>query len=155
MENTIEGSRERLDWISTISLAHVHRGLAGGFLQDDREGARLARLRAGDRIACYSPRTDHPGGHPLQLFTACGTVTGHAVAEVGLGRGRCTWRRAVRFEPCLPVPIREVLDDLGFITDARYWGIPFRRGLFAIPARDFDRIATAMRVGAAALREAS
>ncbi len=139
------GSRERLDWINTISLSHVHRGIAGGFTQADHgRSTRLARLQAGDRIVFYSPRTDYPDGEPLQQFTAIGVVTGTEAHQVAMTPDFHPWRRAVRFEPCVPVPIRTLLDELGFLPDATHWGMPFRRGLFGIPAEDFDRIATAM-----------
>lgn len=137
--------RERIDWINTISLNHVHRGIEGGFTQADHGGAaRLSRLQAGDRIVFYSPRTDHPDGAPLQQFTAIGVVTGAEVYQVELGADVHPWRRDVRFEPCLPVPIRGLLDQLGFLPDPKHWGMPFRRGLFAIPAADFELIAAAM-----------
>lgn len=138
-------SRERLDWINTISLSHVHRGIAGGFTQADHGGrARLTRLQAGDRIVFYSPRTDYPDGEPLQQFTAIGVVTGTEVYQVELTSEFHPWRRAVRFEPCVPAPIRGLRDELGFVPDGAHWGLPFRRGLFAIPADDFDRIAAAL-----------
>lgn len=145
MMNQAQAPRERIDWINTISLAHVHRGIDGGFTQADHGGStRLARLQAGDRIVFYSPRTDHPEGGPLQQFTAWGVVTGTDVYQVDLARGFRPWRRAVRFEPCLPVPIRQLLGELSFVPDGRHWGIPFRRGLFPIPAEDFERIVAAM-----------
>ncbi|MCB0913543.1 MAG: EVE domain-containing protein [Propionibacteriaceae bacterium] len=145
MTKNPQESRERLDWINTISLNHVVRGVAGGFTQADHgRSTRLARLQAGDRIAFYSPRTDYPDGEPLQQFTAIGVVTGTGVYQVELAPDFHPWRREVRFEPCVPVPIRGLLDELGFIPDATHWGMPFRRGLFGIPADDFDRIATAM-----------
>ena len=150
MTTTALGSRERLDWINTISLTHVHRGIEGGFTQAEHGGrGRLDRLGAGDRILFYSPRTDHPDGEPLQQFTACGTVVDAEPYQVEVSGQLGPWRRRVRFEPSVPVGIRSLLDQLGFIPDAQHWGLPFRRGLFAIPAEDFDRIATAM--GAAAL----
>ncbi len=143
-------SRARLDWINTISLNHVHRGIAGGFTQADHgSSTRLSRLQVGDRILFYSPRTDYPDGAPLQQFTAWGVVTGTEVYQVDLGPDFHPWRRAVRFEPCVPVPIRGLLDQLSFVPDEQHWGMPFRRGLFPIPAEDFDRIIAAM--GAARL----
>lgn len=143
-------ARERIDWVATISLAHVHRGIEGGFIQADPvRTTRLTRLQAGDRIVFYSPRTDHPDGDRLQQFTACGTVVGEEAHQVELAPDLQPWRRDVRFEPCLPIPIRPLLGELGFIPDRAHWGIPFRRGLFPIPAEDFDRIASAM--GAAGL----
>ncbi|MGC3993342.1 MAG: EVE domain-containing protein [Propionicimonas sp.] len=138
-------TRERFSWISTISLNHVYRGIAGGFIEaDDGAHSRLERLQAGDRIAFYSPRTDHPDGDPLQQFTAWGVVTGAEAARVELGRGPHPWRRAVRYEPSVPVPVRELVDRLGFVPDATHWGLPFRRGLFRIPDADFDVIVEAM-----------
>ena len=86
-------ARERFDWVNTISLTHVHRGIEGGFTQADHGSSnRLSRLQAGDRIVFYSPRTDHPDGEPLQQFTACGVVTGdgdlhRCVATLAAGQG--------------------------------------------------------------------
>ena len=138
-------ARERFDWVNTISLTHVHRGIEGGFTQADHgSSTRLSRLQAGDRIVFYSPRTDHPDGEPLQQFTAWGVVTGDGVYQVELAPDFHPWRREVRFEPCLPVAARSLIEQLSFVPDARHWGIPFRRGLFRIPAADFDRIALAM-----------
>jgi hypothetical protein len=42
-------------------------------------------------------------------------------------------------------PIRPLIEKLDFIPDKQHWGMPFRRGLFEISGRDFDRIAKAMR----------
>lgn len=137
--------RERLNWVNTISLTHVHRGIAGGFMQADHGGdARLRRLQAGDRVVFYSPRTDHPKGEPLQQFTAWGVVTGTEPYQVEASAEFRPWRLAVRYEPCLPVPIRQVLGELGFITDDKCWGMPLRRGLFTIPDADFERILHAL-----------
>lgn len=145
MTNQQQESRGRLDWINTISLAHVYRGIAGGFMQADHgSGARLAGLQAGDRVVFYSPRTDHPDGDALQQFTACGTVIDHEPYQVELSADFHPWRRNVVFAPCVPVPVRALLDDLAFVTNRAYWGVPFRRGLFTISPSDYDRIAAAM-----------
>ena len=146
MKKLEDTPRERHDWIATISLNHVRRGAAGGFTQADHGArARLARLRPGDRIVFYSPRTDYPGGEPLQQFTACGTVIGEEVYQVKLAPGFHPWRLAVEYADCTPAPVRPLLEQLSFIPDARNWGIVFRRGLFRVPADDFDRIAAAMQ----------
>ena len=42
-------------------------------------------------------------------------------------------------------PIRPLIDALGFLIDKQLWGMPFRRGLFEIPASDFRLIARAMK----------
>jgi len=141
-------SRERLDWITTISLAHANRGIVGGYVQAGHGGkSRLERLQAGDRIVCYSPRSDHPEGRPVQQFTAWGVVVGREPYQVDLAPGPQAWRRQVGFEPSLPVDVHGLLDRLGFVPDPRHWGMPFRRGLFTIPAADFDLIVAAMGAG--------
>jgi len=145
MTNTENGARERRDWINTVSLNHVQRGVVGGFTQADHgKSTRLARLQAGDRIIFYSPRTDYPEGEPLQQFTAAGVITGADVYRVELTPDFQPWRREVAFAACLPAPIKPLLSELTFIPDLRNWGFTFRRGLFQIPEADFDRIATAM-----------
>jgi hypothetical protein len=145
MANKEQTTRERRDWVNTISLEHVRRGVEGGFTQADHgRSTRLSRLQAGDRIVFYSPRTDYPDGEPLQEFTACGVVTGMDVYQVEMAPGFHPWRRAVTFVTCTPTPIKPLLGRLTFIPDARNWGFTFRRGLFQVPADDFDRIARAM-----------
>lgn len=145
MEKLEDTPRERHDWIATISLNHVRRGAVGGFMQADHgSSTRLGRLRPGDRVAFYSPRTDYPEGEPLQQFTARGTVIGDEVYQVKLAPGFHPWRLAVEYADCTPAPVRPLLDQLSFITDQRNWGITFRRGLFRIPGEDFDRILAAM-----------
>jgi hypothetical protein len=145
MTKNEESTRERRDWINTISLEHVRRGVEGGFTQADHgKSTRLSRLQAGDRIVFYSPRTDYPDGEPLQQFTACGVITGTDVYQVEMTPDFHPWRRAVTFVACTPTPIKPLLGRLTFIPDERNWGFTFRRGLFQIPADDFDRIANAM-----------
>ncbi len=145
MTNIEKTPRERRDWVNTVSLNHVQRGVVGGFTQADHgSSTRLSRLQAGDRIVFYSPRTDYPEGEPLQQFTACGVVTGTEVYQVEMTPDFRPWRREVAFATCLPASIKPLLGELTFIPDLRNWGFAFRRGLFAIPSEDFDRIAAAM-----------
>jgi hypothetical protein len=145
MANHSEITRERRDWINTISLEHVRRGVEGGFTQADHgKSTRLSRLQAGDRIVFYSPRTNYPEGEPLQQFTACGVITGAEVYQVEMTPDFHPWRRAVTFVASTPTPIKPLLSQLTFLPDARNWGFTFRRGLFEVPSVDFDLIATAM-----------
>lgn len=44
------------------------------------------------------------------------------------------------------VSARELVEELSFIPDPAHWGLPFRRGLFTIPQRDFEVIAARMAV---------
>jgi hypothetical protein len=62
-------------WIGVASRDHVNVAVKGAFLQlNHRRKAPLRRLKAGDDVIMYSPRTGYPDGEPLQAFTAIGTV---------------------------------------------------------------------------------
>lgn len=133
-------------WVNTISLDHVLGGVEGGFTQAGHGvDTRLRRLSRGDGIAFYSPRTALGEGKPLQQFTALGTIDDDEPYRVELTADVHHWRRRVVFEDVAPVPIRPLLPMLGFILDEQRWGLPFRRGLFEVPAGDFGVIAGALR----------
>jgi hypothetical protein len=132
-------------WISTVSLDHVHGAIAGGFTQADHgANTRLKRMRPGDRIVYYSPRTSLSGGSPLQQFTALAEVTGEAPYQVTVTDDFRPWRLDVSFGESHPVDARTLVGALSFITDPSHWGFPFRRGLFTIPESDYRTIAEAM-----------
>jgi hypothetical protein len=153
MNNPEQTTRVRRDWVNTVSLNHVRRGVEGGFTQADHgKSTRLTRLQAGDRIVFYSPRTDYPDGDPLQEFTACGVITGTEVYQVELTPDFHPWRRTVQFADCTPAPVRPLIEQLSFIPDGRNWGFTFRRGLFQVPQDDFDRILAAMHADLGAAR---
>lgn len=144
-------------WVNTVSLEHVLIGVAGGFTQADHgRDTRLRRLHSGDGIVFYSPRTAMRSGESLQRFTALGAVSGdepyqvapEAVAEERAQRAPRRvrpWRLAVDFEDVGQAAVRPLVDQLEFIPDKQRWGYPFRRGLFEVPAGDFETIAEAMR----------
>ena len=133
-------------WINTVSRAHVRAAVEGGFTQADHgRGTRLKRLRRGDRLAFYSPRTEFRGGEPLQAFTAIGTVTDDEPYQVEASPDFHPWRRRVDFEATQEAPIRPLLEHLSFVPDSSHWGVVFRRGLFEVSCDDFDQIALAMR----------
>jgi hypothetical protein len=133
-------------WISTISHDHVLQGVAGGFTQADHgRDTRLRRLSLGDGIAFYSPRTAPRTGRPLQRFTALGVVADDEPYRVEVSADVHPWRRRVHFEDVETVPVKPLLPMLGFVDDEQRWGLPFRRGLFEVPAGDFACVAGAMR----------
>ena len=133
-------------WVNTISLDHVLGGVAGGFTQAGHGvDTRLRRLSRGDGIAFYSPRASLAPGKPLQQFTALGVIDDDEPYRVELTPDVHHWRRRVVFEDVAAVPIRPLLPMLGFVTDEQKWGLPFRRGLFEVPAGDFGAIAGALR----------
>lgn len=132
-------------WVNTISLEHVELGVAGGFTQahhGNSGGLRL--LRRGDGIVFYSPRTAMRSGRPLRQFTALGTVAADEPYQVELRPDFQPWRLAVEFEDTHLADPGPLLEPLSFITDVAQWGLPFRRGLFEIPAADFALIRAAM-----------
>lgn len=132
-------------WISTVSRGHVTRGVAGGFTQANHGKPHgLRRMRRDDWVAFYSPRTDYPDGAPLQAFTALGRISDDEVYQADLDPQFQPWRRNVEFLECTEVPIKPLLDDLGFIVDKARWGYRFRTGLFEIDERDFAVIRAAM-----------
>ncbi|HEX8393436.1 MAG TPA: EVE domain-containing protein [Longimicrobium sp.] len=135
-------------WINTVSREHVMRGVEAGITQADHGAARtIGRLRRGDWLVFYSPRTAFQGGAPLQSFTAIGRVVDDEPFQVPMTPTFHPWRRKLEFVPhAAEAPIRPLVDDLSFIADKAKWGFPFRRGLFPVPAADFARIAAAMGV---------
>lgn len=56
------------------------------------------------------------------------------------------WRRNLEFFEHTEIPIRPLIENLGFIKDKKHWGFPFRRGLFNVDQADFILIASAMGV---------
>lgn len=56
------------------------------------------------------------------------------------------WRREVSFIKATETPIRDLIESLNFIKDKKYWGYPFRRGLFEVQEADFIVIANAMNI---------
>lgn len=136
-------------WVNTVSLEHVEAGVAGGFTQAGHgRDTQLRRLRPGDGIVFYSPRTAMRGGAPLQRFTARGVITGAEPYRASMSPDFHPWRLEVAFAPVQHADVRPLIGGLSFITDHSRWGLPFRRGLFAVPAVDFHIIADATRPSA-------
>ena len=134
-------------WVNTVSLEHVQAAVEGGFTQADHgKDTRLKRLNQGDLLVFYSPRTKFRDGEPLQAFTALGEVTDTEPYQVEMTTDFHPWRRKLDFKKGNEIPVRPILNDLGFIKDKEKWGFPFRRGLFEIAQADFEVIAKAMSV---------
>ncbi|GAB2466981.1 hypothetical protein HD599_000343 [Conyzicola lurida] len=137
-------------WIDTVSLDHVETAVRGGFTQSDHgANTRLRNMAAGDHMVFYSPRTSLQGGTPVQQFTALGVVTGTESYQAVVSDDFRPWRLDVEYEESTPADAKPLVPLLSFVTDKQHWGMPFRRGLFTIPAADFAVIADAMgaRVG--------
>ena len=132
-------------WINTISRDHVERGVTGGFTQAGHgKNSGLKRLKMGDWIVFYSPRTAYADGEVLRNFTAIGQVTDDELYQGEMTPDFHPWRRNITFYDCVPVPIEPFIPELSFIKDKTHWGYMFRFGLFQIPESDFELIRSAM-----------
>lgn len=136
---------QRNYWIGVVSRSHVLLGVEGGFIQlGHGKKAPLQRLRAGDRLVLYSPRTEYPDGEPLQSFTAIGTIVSGDIYQAQMTPDFRPYRVDVRFARCKEAPIKPLLEKLSFINSKSHWGGAFRFGQIKIPANDFAIIAKAM-----------
>ena len=107
--------------------------------------AAVRRLSIGDRVVYYSPKSDFEGT-PVRAFTALATVTGDAPKSRDFGMGKEGWIRDADFAEVRETPVKQLLDDLGFVTNKTHWGMAFRQGKFTIEESDFNRIAEVMGV---------
>lgn len=145
-------SRDRRFWIGVASRSHIAIGVAGSFAQANHgKQAPLRRMRGGDGIALYSPKTDYPDGDALQAFTAVGVVRSGEVYQADMGGGFLPFRTDVDWVPCEEAPIRPLLGGLSFIRDAAHWAAAFRFGHLEVPEADFRLIAAAMDADLVAL----
>jgi hypothetical protein len=138
---------ERRYWIGVVSKDHADKAIAGGFAQlNHGRAGGLERMHAGDGFAFYSPRDAHPGGAPLQAFTAIGRVRSGVVyqAEAEADDGFHPFRLDVDYLPAAPAPIRPLIEPLTFIRSKAHWGAAFRFGIVRVSSEDFARIAQAM-----------
>ncbi|MFJ9366062.1 EVE domain-containing protein [Nocardia sp. NPDC101769] len=133
-------------WLAVVSRDHVRRGVELGFAQANH-GKRTAveRMKAGDGLVYYSPRTGMREGEPIKSFTAIGTVADGPAWQVE-EQGGCfrPWRRAVDYDrTARQVAIDDLRTELD-LTSVPNWGIVLRRGLVELTAHDFDLISRAM-----------
>jgi hypothetical protein len=140
----------RNHWIGVVSRSHVQIGVQGGFIQlNHGKRAPLQRLRAGDALAMYSPRTDYPKGEPLQAFTAIGVIKTGEIYQVEMSPDFKPYRVDVQFFECQEAPIQPLVERLSFIKSKTHWGAAFRFGYLKVPGEDFLLIAQAMGCGEA------
>ena len=142
-------------WIGVVSREHVQLGLEGGFIQlNHGKKAPLQRLRAGDGLVMYSPRTSYSDGQPLQHFTAIGVVDTGEVYQVEMADDFKPYRVSVSFIKAREAPVKPLIESLSFIKSKTHWGAAFRFGYVKVPAEDFQLIARAMDADSAFARNA-
>ncbi|WP_246320881.1 EVE domain-containing protein [Paenibacillus germinis] len=133
-------------WIGVVSKSHVMRGVKGGFAQlCHGKAAPLKRMRQGDWLIYYSPKTDLNGGEPLQAFTAIGQVRDDKVYEYPMSESFIPYRRNIDYYECTDAPAHSLLERMSFTKGNRNWGYRFRMGHFEIDLMDFTIISEAMR----------
>lgn len=130
-------------WLGVVSREHVERGVSLGIAQLNH-GKRppIARLRPGDTLIYYSPRTSYPDGEPLKAFTAIGTVSDDEVWQAHEG-DFAPWRRRVDYAAARETPIAELAAALD-LTRAPNWGYSLRRGVLQLTDHDVRMIREAM-----------
>lgn len=132
-------------WVGVVSREHVQIAVRGEFCQlNHGKEAPARRLRRGDKIIYYSPRTRMKDGEPLQAFTAVGTITDEEPFQVTQTKGFHPFRRHTHYLKTKEAPIQPMLDDLDFTKGRSNWGMALRRGMFEISHHDYNRIARAM-----------
>jgi hypothetical protein len=147
---TIEGAKmqsEQKFWIVTASADHAENGKAWGIVQACHgKSAPLRRMRAGDGVAIYSPKTHfQKNAEPLMAFTAIGRIGVEPPYEFDMGGGFMPWRRGVQWQPAARIlPIRPLLGALEFTRGKASWGMVFRYGILQISRADFAILARAM-----------
>lgn len=121
------------------------RGVKGSFCQacHGKRGP-MEKMSKGDWVVIYSPREEFERDEKCQKFTAIGRVKDDDVYQVEMYAGFVPFRRNITFYPCTEIPITPMLNYLSFTAGMVSWGLPFRRGFFEIPARDFDLIRKGM-----------
>jgi hypothetical protein len=132
-------------WMVTASADHAARGRAEGIVQACHgKVAPLRRMRPGDGVVIYSPRTGMRDGVPVMAFTALGRVADAAAWQHDMGGGFVPWRRAVAWYGTGAAPIRPLLDRLELTAGQSGWGMAFRYGHREISAHDFRLIEAEM-----------
>jgi hypothetical protein len=129
-------------WLGVVSREHVLRAVSLGIAQLNH-GKRppIARLRPGDTIIYYSPRTSYPDGEPLKAFTAVGTAVDDEVWQADEGDFK-PWRRRIEYAHAHEVGIHELVGLE--LTASPNWGYSLRRGTLELSDADAALIRASM-----------
>ncbi|MBP2616268.1 EVE domain-containing protein [Chryseobacterium jejuense] len=132
-------------WMASVSKEHTERGVEGNFIQVCHgKKAPLQRMKKGDYIIVYSSKIKMNSSEKLQNFTAIGKVMGEEVYSFQMTETFNPFRRDIEFYDCKECSIIPLIDQLDFIENKKFWGYPFRYGLFEISEKDFNLIASKM-----------
>lgn len=133
-------------WIAVVPKSRVARCVAGNFAMFAHgKHEAVQRVRPGDWLAYYSPRTILNGGDEVRAFTAIGKIADREPYQAEMAEGCTGWRRDIAYErQAHDGDVYPLLDELSFIKDRQHWGIFFHRSLFSVSRDDFALIAKAM-----------
>ena len=112
-------------WVGVASRDHVLLGVAGGFCQVCHgKQAPLARMKRGDWILYYSPKTGMNSGEKVQAFTAVGQIVDDRVYQFRMAENFEPFRRDVVFQdaphPCPIEVAREHPEWRSYAKQLRY-----------------------------------
>jgi predicted RNA-binding protein len=133
-------------WINTVSKDHVLMGKKNGIVQANHgKLSPLKRLKVGDQIIFYSPKTSFENGEPLKAFTAVAKIIDEKIYQVDLSDAFKPYRINAQYEDCNEVRIEPLIENLNFIRNKQSWGYMFRFGLFEMNEHDFNLIYSRMK----------
>lgn len=134
-------------WIGVASKDHVKAGEKGGFSQlgHGKESA-VKRLKKGDWIAYYCPRTKMKGGDAVQAFCSIGEITSEDPYQVKISSDFKPYRVNVDYRVSAnQADVRPLLDKMELTKDlGKKWGMAFRRSKIHVSKTDFALIGRAM-----------
>ena len=132
-------------WIGVVPRALAEAMIDGRYAELNRgKAGPLERMREGDGLALYSPRSGGLEDARVQAFTAIGRVVDGPITQTQAHDGSATFRRGVDYLPASDAPIKPLIEPLSFIRSKLHWGAPFRFGFIRVPENDFAQIAAAM-----------
>ncbi|OZI11787.1 EVE domain-containing protein [Bacillaceae bacterium SAS-127] len=134
-------------WIGVVSEDHVHVGVKGEFAQlCHGKAAPLKRMKQGDWIIYYSPKTSYPNGKPLKHFTAIGRIKSGEVYQFQMSSQFIPFRIDVDYMECQAVSFDQIKSKLDVYQTTSNIGLLFRRGHFEVSKEDFLTISTEMGI---------
>lgn len=134
-------------WIGVASRDHVMKAVQGGFAQlCHGKLAPLKKMRNGDWIIYYSPKSNFKESTLHQKFTAIGKVIDDTIFQFDSGTDFAPFRRNIEFIRCEETSIHPLISQLSFIKSIKHWGYSFRFGHLEINEKDFKLIAEKMLV---------
>ena len=145
------------NWIAVASAEHARRGRLAtddgpGYMQVCHgRAAPLRRVRAGDRVAYYSPALTMSGKDKLQSFVSIGRVLPGDPYVIDMGGGFTPFRRDVAYVAAREASILPLIPRFEFVETPARWGYKLRFGLFDISDHDMRLIAEAMQADVAEL----